>query len=447
MPLFLGLGDVLAGAFGLGDILGFGAADIGAEAGLGLGAAEAGAGAAEAAPLFAGSAADFLAAPAAEVAAGADVGGAFGLTDAGLAGLGAEGAAALGGAGADVTGAGITDALMSGAQAADLASTAGGLGALDQIATVGNLGATASDVGGASGLGGLGLGGGGPPVLANAGPGFVAPTTEIAEGFGTGGANDLSLISSGVGGDVPPTAADYGGASDIGQPFDAGAGPSQTGLTVPPNAMGAANVPGSTVAPPAVPGASVTPPAPPGDGGKGGGLFGTGISGNTALLAGAGLAPLALTMMRGEQPLPQQANQLQSQLATPLSNFSQQQLAQYQANRVNPAQQASLDAMRAQLTNQYRQMLFNQGVTNPQADSRWPQIEGLIDQQVMQSQGQMLANNINAAFAASGQAGQDLSILANMQVQQDTAYQQAINQATQAAGMVIGLGAASGKLF
>ncbi len=159
-------------------------------------------------------------------------------------------------------------------------------------------------------------------------------------------------------------------------------------------------------------------------------------------MLGLGAAPLAATLIKGESPLPPQAAQLSANNAN-IQATANSYLAGVQNNTPTPPQAAALATMQQQLTNQWAQTLFNQGVTNPQSDTRWPQIQAQIDQQVTAAAQSMIQTNLQAALGLSGQASGNLIALANMQIQQDTAFQNSITEATKALGTVAALGAAS----
>lgn len=453
------------GALGLGADALFGGLDL---AGL-FGGAEAVVPeiAAEAAPVFAETDAGLLGAIGG--VGSADLG-AAGLSDLALGGAGAAGADALA---ADAG----TGALAAEAGGIPLAETDAGL-----FGAAGGVGSTLGGIDAAGGqLGALGAGGsqftgalGASSAIPAAGGGV--PVSSVIAGDLPGGANDLTAISSGTGGSDFESALagsqpaggapiidvrgatpqlygnfagtgsqDTGGVAQFlsgqggGTPqfadTEAGLAGAQGGVGSVPSDAGVGVSPGANAA------AISNAPAA-----AGGGSIIPGVKNSTLGWGALAAAPLALTAFRGQPALPPQAGQL-NQLASGEQAFAQQQMGLYNANQVLPAQQAGLDAQRQQLTNQYRQMLFQQGVQNPEADSRWPQIQGLIDQQVNQSKSQIMTQNINAAFQGSGQAGNALSNLASMQTQADTAYNQQISQAAESLALTLGLVGAGGHLF
>jgi len=123
----------------------------------------------------------------------------------------------------------------------------------------------------------------------------------------------------------------------------------------------------------------------------------------------------------------------------PASALAAQANAQALANQggnLNPAQQAVLSNMRQNLTNQWRQTLFNMGVQNPGRDTRWPQIMAQIDTQVAAASQQMIQQNISNALQGDAQLIQ----LANLQMQEDRNFQNTLTNATKALGTAAGLG-------
>lgn len=145
---------------------------------------------------------------------------------------------------------------------------------------------------------------------------------------------------------------------------------------------------------------------------------------------GLAAAPLAIGLSGIGQKLPASAQQAQANYAA---------LANQGAN-LNPSQQAVLGQMRQNLTNQWKQTLFNQGVQAGRGgvpmSTQWPQIAGLIDQQVSAAAQQMIQQNISNAL--QGNAG--LVQLANLQLQEDRNFQQTLQNATRALGLAAGLG-------
>ncbi len=149
-------------------------------------------------------------------------------------------------------------------------------------------------------------------------------------------------------------------------------------------------------------------------------------------------APLALTLAMGQGGLPSAAQQLQGQ-ASALSQAGLTDLAAARAGQLNAGQTAVLGQMNRDLTNQWRQTLFNQGVQDPSKDARWPQIVAEIDSKVTQQTAVMIQQNITNALAETGQASAALTSIANLQLQQDQAFTNSLINATKSLGTLAGL--------
>jgi hypothetical protein len=158
-----------------------------------------------------------------------------------------------------------------------------------------------------------------------------------------------------------------------------------------------------------------------------------------------GVAPLALTLGMGQQQLPASAQALQAQ-ANALSATGQQDLAQARAGILNAGQTAQLAQQKQDLTNQWRQTLYNQGVTDVTKDSRWPQIQGMIDEKITAQTGVMIQQNITNALAETGQAASALTSIAQMQMNADQAFTNNLIGATKALGFAAGSGGSSFKV-
>lgn len=259
--------------------------------------------------------------------------------------------------------------------------------------------------------------GGGFLDFAGAGPGpdFATDT------FGAG-ATDLSGTTSGVTGtDAGFTSPTAGGG--------AGAAPGGAGATGTPAGFAPtdAELSGATTG---------TGPAATGGGGFNSLIQGAGGWGNI-LKYGAAVAPLALTLGMGQAQLPSSAQQLQGQAAA-LSQQGQADLAAARAGQLNAGQTAQIGQMRQDLTNQWRQTLYNQGVTDISKDARWPQIQADIDAKVTAATAQLLQQNITNALAETGQAASALTSIAQMQMASDTAFTNNLIRATAALGGAFG---------
>jgi hypothetical protein len=171
-----------------------------------------------------------------------------------------------------------------------------------------------------------------------------------------------------------------------------------------------------------------------------GGVLGTGLTGMQTGMLALGAAPLALTLGMGQPSLPAAAQASQAQ-ANQLSQMGLQGVQQANAGIVNPGQAAQLASDRADLTNQWLQTLKNQGVQDPTKDSRWPQIQQLIDQKITAETGTMLQQNLQTALAETGQAASSLNAVASMQMQSDQAFTNNLIGATKSLGTVAALSA------
>jgi hypothetical protein len=152
-----------------------------------------------------------------------------------------------------------------------------------------------------------------------------------------------------------------------------------------------------------------------------------------------GAAPLALAMFRGEAQLPAAAQQAQANAGT-LSAFGQQQLAMGQAGQLNAGQMALITQSKNNLTNAARQAMYNMGVQNPEADSRWPQMLANIDTQVTAMTAQMIQQEITNGLTALGQSSTTLNQIAQLQMQADQNFTNTLVNATKALGLAAGGG-------
>jgi hypothetical protein len=152
-----------------------------------------------------------------------------------------------------------------------------------------------------------------------------------------------------------------------------------------------------------------------------------------------GAAPLALALGMGQPQLPSSAQALQGQ-ANALSQQGQADLSSARAGNLNAGQTAVLSQMKTDLTNQWRQTLFNQGVQDPTKDARWPQIEAAIDSQVTQQTATLIQQNVTNALAETGQASTALMGIAQMQMTSDQNFTNNLLNATKALGTAVGGG-------
>jgi hypothetical protein len=104
-------------------------------------------------------------------------------------------------------------------------------------------------------------------------------------------------------------------------------------------------------------------------------------------------------------------------------------------------QAAQVKQQTDRLTAQWKQALMSQGVQNPTADTRWPAIMAQIQQQELIANQQMINTNIQTATSFTGQSSAALTTLMNAQIAQDTAYTNAISNASRGLASVAALGA------
>ena len=314
------------------------------------------------------------------------------------------------------------------------AGLAGAFGAADLGALAGG------ELAGAEFAGALGggelagaLGGGGL-----AGAEFAGDALAFAPEFAEGGADLSGWLAA-------PDAAFGGGAADTlalqapeaaaaAPDAAAAAGPAESGLTTLPAGTPSVNAattatgigPGTGgVAAPAVSGGAVAGA----EGGLTGALSSTLASPWTKLAFG--LAPLGLALGRGQPSLPPQAQSAAALAANPGA-----------AGTLNPAQTAAIGEMRNDLTNQWRQTLYNQGIQDPSKDTRWPQIEATIDRQVTAATQTMIQNNIALALQGNAQ----LISIAQMQMNADQNFTNTLVNATKALGTMVGSSSGGFKL-
>lgn len=464
----IGLGDLVAGLFsgGAADVAAAGAADV---AGADLGAAAAGLGAADVGA--AAGAADAIGAGAADIGAGlsaADLGAAAGgaaAADIGASGLGAADTAAATGA---------ADAL--GSSAADLAPAidTGALGAFGDVV--------------------------GPADALNFAPstGFASPATQAgAAGTLTGASTGVNVAPEAAALESPSTA--LAGSPDIGAELGSTTQAPAAATTAPaaiapagPNITDAAGVQqaleqgeatapfgsGSTLAGAAdaasgaAPAAAAAAPAAASGGSSilssiPGATTAASVLSNPLVQLGVPGGMLAYNLLKGPAPIPPQAQQAVTNAAQqlgPLQGEANQNVPLFNqtaatdlnlANnfQISPAQAASIEQWKQNQYNQLLQQIANQGITNPMQSSEWVQGKNQIDQQALTQQVQMVNQLVSTAFQAASAANAGISTDANvtsqldstlmqaaqLQVQQDTNFQNAVGSALQAFGLIAGL--------
>lgn len=158
--------------------------------------------------------------------------------------------------------------------------------------------------------------------------------------------------------------------------------------------------------------------------------------GKAALSGAIPLGTAAYEAIKGPGALPTAAQPLAANGAVtgPLISTETSQANAFNTGTLTAPQQATIDQGVQQQENELLQQLASSGVTNPQGDSRY--IAGMqqIQQWATTQKNAILQQDITNAFSAAGAAGTNLGTVANAQVQNDTAYQQALAAAMQAIG-------------
>jgi hypothetical protein len=150
--------------------------------------------------------------------------------------------------------------------------------------------------------------------------------------------------------------------------------------------------------------------------------------------------PLGITLARGEPKLPQQSYQAAA-LAPQEQAFAASTLQAVQNNQPTPSQQAVITQDRESLLNQWKQTLMTQeGVTDPEQDTRWPQIVAMVDKQMLVETQQFIKQNFDMVMAAGGAASTQLANLGNSISQSQAEYTDAVSRAAQSLGVVTALG-------
>ena len=201
-----------------------------------------------------------------------------------------------------------------------------------------------------------------------------------------------------------------------------------------------------------------------------------GILGKAASFASNPLVQMALpagllgyNLLKGPAPIPPQANEAvanaKANLA-PLQGAATQNVPLYnqtaatdlnlaQNFQISPAQAASIATWKQDQLNALYQQIANQGNANPTQTSEYIQGKNQIDQQALAQQVQMVNQLVSTAMASASAANAAVSTSANvsaafdstlmqaaqLQIQQDTNFQNAVGSALQAFGLVAGLNA------
>ena len=355
------------------------------------------------------------------------------------------GGAALIGGGILGLGALGADAGIAGAGAADLGATGAlDLGAGADLAAAGDVAAGAADFAPGVAVGfdaaGNAIGDtalfGGDVLAADAASAFAPDVLSADAGSLNSFFSNPEMATSGI--DTSAGITDTTGALDT----STGATPAGTAATAPSATPGGFAPTDAELSGGVTGTAPATAAAPSGGtaGGTGGLTSGLGsVMASPWTKLGLGLAPLALTLARGEPSLTPAGRQAQAN-ANQLSQFGNQQLAQAQAGQLNPGQLASLNQMRQDLTNQWKQTFFNMGVQNPEKDTRFVQAMADVDQKITAKTGEFIQQMIQNGLAASGAASGTLIQVANQQMAQDQAFTNNLISATKALGTTVGGG-------
>jgi hypothetical protein len=416
-----------------------------------------------------------LTAAAGDLGAGAvasDVGAAAPAVEAGLeAGAPADAlAAAAEPAAAAGLPAWLSDAISAGGLG-DLGSTVGGVNAPFIPTTVDT---AAVDLAGGAGANVAGVSG--VPSIAAATAPVATPTAALEAGNAnimalTGAAPDLSQAEGiqAINAAAGPSTTAY--AADAAPLANAAGSETAASAEVPGLAGLAGNAPSidSQAASAAAAGANAA--APPGIWdtlSSAGGSLGK-LASNPLLQLAVPGGMLAYDLLKGPAPIPSAATAATqnaiSQLG-PLQGKAQQNVDLYNqtaatdlnlANnfQISPAQAASIDQWKQDQMNQLYQQIANQGNTNPTSSSEFLQGKNQIDQQALAMQTQMVNQLISTAFQASTAANAGVSTATNvtsaidsllmqtaqLQVQNDASFNQAVGSAMQAFGLVAGLNA------
>lgn len=363
-------------------------------------------------------------------------------------GAGALGGGAIGGITSAATGGNIGQGILHGAEGGAL--TGGGIGLAGATGLNAAIGATAGDaIGGAAGgaLGGLVTGG--DPLLGAAEGGIAGGITGYnSSGAPVNGSGNTvgapssttnvsspsgSIVGAGQAGELGANSvnANLGGASaststptSMGSLFsEAGGGaPALTGYT--PSADSVLN---ST---------SADAIGSTGSGGIRDFLPSKGDVGKAALTGALPLAGVAYQAVKGPPPLPSATQPLGANgaVTAPLIATETAQANAFNSGNLTAPQQASLDEWVQNQQNAILQQLASEGVTNPSQDSRYIGAMANLEKQALAQKQQMLQQDINNAFTAAGAAGSNLGSVANAQVANDTAYQNALAEAMAALG-------------
>lgn len=157
---------------------------------------------------------------------------------------------------------------------------------------------------------------------------------------------------------------------------------------------------------------------------------------NTAIKSALPVGALAYDAIKGPAKLPSSAQALEAGGAAtaPLIALENQGATEASTGQLTAPQQANVLQYVQQSKDQLLQQLANEGVTNPKQDSRY--IAGIqqIQQQALALQQQYITGAIQEATSAGGAASQNIATASQEQIQNDTAFQDALSQAFGALG-------------
>lgn len=163
-------------------------------------------------------------------------------------------------------------------------------------------------------------------------------------------------------------------------------------------------------------------------------------SGKTAVAAAIPLGELAYQAIKGAPPLPDSAQALgQSGAVTaPLLATESSRLNEANTGELSPGEKANIAQFVQQQQNQLLQRLAQQGVQNPQHDSRYQQGMAEIQAQALALTQQYVSAALNAGLQAAGAASGNLANVANAEISQDNAFQDAMSKAVASLGGILG---------
>ncbi len=158
--------------------------------------------------------------------------------------------------------------------------------------------------------------------------------------------------------------------------------------------------------------------------------------GKAVLSSALPLAAAGFEAAKGPAKLPADAKNLQSGGAAtaPLLGIEQQQATEAQTGQLTPSQQANIEQYVQDQQNLILQQLAGEGVANPQQDSRYIGAMNDLQQKVLAMQNNYVQQAIGNATSAGGAASANISSAANMQIQNDKDFQDALAAAFGALG-------------